>query len=136
MLAKTSSLARAMSPTGAYGGAKRSLLARCLSVATMLGMYCLAVLAISSYAIDSADAAPRGGRGGGRGMARGGRGGGGGMRGGGRGRGGVVRGRGSRGSSRGRGRGRGFYRGGIWFPWIGPGICHHPWTSARVICRI
>ncbi len=131
MLAKTNSLARAS------GGPKRSLLTRCLSVATMLGMYCLAVLAISSYAIASADAAPRGGRGGGGGMARGGRGGGGGMRGGGRGRGGgVVRGRGGRGSGRGRGRGRGFYRGGIWFPWIGPGICHHPWTSARVVCNL
>ena len=35
-----------------------------------------------------------------------------------------------------RGRGRGFSRGGIWFPWVGPGICHHPWTSARVVCDI
>ena len=84
--------------------AKRSLIKRCLSVATMLGMYCLAMIAITGFAIStSTDALAKNGRGGGRGG--------------------------------GRGRGRGGWRGGIWFPWIGPGICHHPWTSARVWCN-
>ncbi len=122
--------------------AKRSLLKRCFSVAAMLGMYCLAMIAITGFAIStSTDALAKnggrgGGRGGGGGMARGGRGGGG-ARGGGRGGrgGGMSRGRGGRGMGRGGGRGRGGWRGGIWFPWIGPGICHHPWTSARVWCN-
>jgi hypothetical protein len=108
-------------------GANRSFIKRCLAVVTMLGLYCLATLSVSGLVLSTTSTtaeAQRGGRGGGPGGGRG-------MRGG-RGRGGVVRARGGRG----RGRGRGFFRGGIWYPWFGPGICIHPWTGARVFCPL
>jgi hypothetical protein len=35
-----------------------------------------------------------------------------------------------------RGRGRGYWRGGIWFPWLAPYVCHEPWTSRRVWCDL
>jgi hypothetical protein len=136
---------------------RRSLLGRCMRVATMLGVYGLATLGVSGIVMSgtitpaAAQRGGRGGGGGGGGRGGGGRGGGGGMaRGGGmvRGGGGMVRGgarggvvrggvvRGGRGVVRGRGRGRGFFRGGIWFPFLAPGFCHHPWTSARVVCDV
>jgi hypothetical protein len=110
------------------GGVRHKLLTRCLAVTAMLGLYVVATVAASGLVtvttVTSAEA-QRGRGGGGRG-------------GGGR---GVGRGGGGRGVARGvgrggRGRGRGWARGGLWYPWIGPGICHHPYTSARVVCPL
>jgi hypothetical protein len=127
-------------------GASRSLVKRCLAVVTMVGIYCLSVLAISGFMLNFTVTPAEAGRGGGGG----GRGGGGGGRGGG-GRGGVGRGGGGRGvavrggrgvavrGGRGvavRGRGRGYYRGGVWFPWIAPGFCRDPYTGFRVPCPL
>jgi hypothetical protein len=126
-------------------GAGRKFVTRCLAVATMLGLYCLAALAVSGFMLSATvtpAAAQRGGGRGGGGRGGGGRGGGVGIRGGGVGirgggvRGGVVRGGVVRGGgfARGRGRGRGIWRGGIWYPWYAPGICIHPYTGFRVPC--
>ena len=115
-------------------GGSRSLVKRCLAVVTMVGIYCLSALAISGFMLNyvsPAEAARGGGGGGGRGGGGGGRGGGG-MRGGGPACAalaavvaGVM-----------RGRGRGFYRGGLWYPWYAPGICIHPYTGRRVYCNL
>jgi hypothetical protein len=109
-----------------------------------VGIYCLSVIAISGFMLNFVSTpaeAARGGGGGGRGGGgRGGGGRGGGGRGGGGrgvgrggGRGVVVRGGGVRGV---RGRGRGYYRGGVWFPWIAPGFCRDPYTGFRVPCPL
>jgi hypothetical protein len=102
-------------------GVGRKLLARCLAVVAMVGLYCLATLSVSGVVLSTTSTPAEAQRG--RGRGRGGPGGG--YRG--RGRGVVVRGRG-------RGRGRGIWRGGIWYPWFAPGICVHPWTGVRVPC--
>jgi hypothetical protein len=118
-----------MSETKSVGPVRR-VVTRVLATGALLVVYAVSTFAVSTIVMTSGSTpamAQRGqGRGGGRGGGRGaGRGGG---------RGGVVlRGRGG---GRGRGRGRGWSRGGIWFPWIGPGICHHPYTSARVVCPL
>jgi hypothetical protein len=121
-------------------GAGRKFVTRCLAVATMLGLYCLAALAVSGFMLSATVTPAAAQRGGGRGG--GGRGGGVGIRGGGVGirgggvRGGVVRGGVVRGGgfARGRGRGRGIFVGGLWYPWYAPGICIHPYTGFRVPC--
>lgn len=123
----------------------RKYLTGVLATAALLIAYAVGSLAVTGLVMtvgsDSAQAARGGGGGGG---GRGGGGGGGRGAGGGRGRGGgvVVRGRGGGvvrgrgvGVVRGRG-GRGFWRGGVWFPWIAPGVCHEVVTSRRVYCDL
>ena len=120
----------------------RKYLTGVLATAALLIAYAVGSLAVTGVVMtagsDAAQAA-RGGGGGGGGRGRGGGGVGRGRGGGGvgvvRGRGGVVRGRGV-GVVRGRGRGRGFWRGGVWFPWIAPGVCHEVPTSRRVYCDL
>jgi hypothetical protein len=105
----------------ATGGTVRKFVTRVLAAGALLAVYVLSTAAMTGAIMTTGvttAVAQRGARGGGaRGGARGGRGGG-------RGRGG-----------RGRGRGRGFLRGGVWFPWIAPNVCHEPWTSRRVWCN-
>lgn len=133
----------------AQAGRARKFVTRCLAVATMVALYFVAVLATSGLVMTTTLASAQAQRGRGHGHRGHGHRGHGfrghgfrghGFRGHGfRGHGHHGHGfRGGRGFGRGfgRGRGRGFLRGGVWFPWIGPGICHHPWTSARVFCAI
>jgi hypothetical protein len=96
------------------GGAVRRFVTRVLAAGALVVLYAISTMAVTGVtmtATDSSAYAQRGGRGG-----RGGR------RGGARGR--------------GRGRGRGIWRGGVWWPWIAPGWCHHIPTSRRVWCDI
>ncbi len=102
----------------------RKYLTGILAAGALLIAYAVGSLAVTGLVMtvgsNSAQAARgEGGRGG-----RGGRG---------VGRGGFVRGGRGRG---GRGRGRGIWRGGVWLPWIAPGLCHEVPTSRRVYCDL
>ena len=134
--AKQNSIRRGDEMTGnATRGTVRKFITRALAAGALLAVYAFSTAAMTGAIMTAGvttAVAQRGGGGGGRGGgARGGRGGGGrgGARGGGRG--GRGGGRGGRG-----GRGRGYWRGGHWFPWIAPNVCHEPWTSRRVWCDI
>jgi hypothetical protein len=90
----------------------RKFVTRIVATGALLGLYALSTFAVSTVMLASSSTsaqAQRGGRG--RGV---------------RGRGVVIRG--------GRGRGRGFWRNGIWLPWVAPGLCHQPWNSVRFYC--
>jgi hypothetical protein len=95
------------------GGAVRKFLTRILAAGALLAVYCMSTAAVTGVVMSatttSAEAQRRGPRRGWRGRGRG---------------------------WRGRGRGRGFWRGGVWFPWIAPGWCHHVPTSRRVWCDV
>ena len=109
-------------------GTVRKFITRVLAAGALLAVYAFSTAAMTGAIMTAGvttAVAQRGG--GGRGGARGGRGGG---------RGGARGGRGRGRGGRGRGRGRGFLRGGHWFPWIAPNVCHEPWTSRRVWCDI
>ncbi len=106
-------------------GIIRKFVTRVVATGALLAVYALSTFAVSTVVMTAGSTEAQAQRGRGRG-------------GGGRGRGGAVRGRGvGRGvvvRGGGRGRGRGFYRGGIWFPWIAPGLCHRPFNSVRFYC--
>ena len=90
-------------------GAVRKFVTRVVATGALLALYGLSSFAVGTVVMTAGSDSAMAQRGRGRG-----------------GRGVVVRG--------GRGRGRGFWRNGVWLPWIAPGLCHQPWNSVRFYC--